>query len=93
MKVRTLIPVNGVVKIAGETFFTQQLAYDPFTNELVIHHPVLHEFRITCNDNLTLEFLDLEVPTYLRQQQINQGWETMTANQFILFLLLTLIAQ
>lgn len=89
MNVCTLTPVNGQLKVAGEVFFTRHLAFDRGTHALIIKHPVIGEFPIIAGDGLELEFLDLEVPTAIRQLQRNNGWERMTATELLTLLTLT----
>jgi hypothetical protein len=86
---RPLLPLNGQLSIAGETFFSHQVCLDPDDRILFIQHPQLGELKITERDDLIVKYLHQEVFACIRAMQHNHGWEAVTIKQ--LFDLITKI--
>ncbi len=85
---RPLLPLNGQLSIAGETFFSHQVCLDPDDRTLFLQHPQLGDLKIIERDDLIGKFLDLEVPANIRVMQRDHGWETMTLQQLFDYIIL-----
>jgi hypothetical protein len=83
---RPLLPLNGQLSIAGETFFSHQVFLDPDDWILFILHPQLGELKITERDDIMVNSLDQEVPAYIRAMQHDHGWEAMPIRQLLNFI-------
>jgi len=78
---RTLLPLNGQLELAGETFFSPQIGLDLEDGVLFLRHPDLGELQLRKEDNLQLRFLDLEIPALLRMLRDDGGWIDLTLAQ------------
>ena len=71
---RPLLPLNGQISIAGETYFSHQVFLYSDDRIMFIPHPQLGELKITEQDDLRLHYLDLDIPAAIRALQRDQGW-------------------
>lgn len=83
--VPVLIRVNYLLRIPGHPgeFSTADMRYDSEGQALLIRTPTLGVLRFTSSDDITVRVLDLNVPTILRNQQKDEGWEDMTMPELL----------
>ena len=86
---RTLHPLNGQLRIAGATYFTHQVGIDLEDKILYIQDDILGELVFHEEEPLEMDFLDLEIPAHIRQQQRLDGWEHLTLRQLFDLVLAT----
>lgn len=85
---QTLIRVNYMVKIPGfgGPFTASDLRFDQQAKTLLVK-TVDGVVSFSQEDtHINVEVLDLEIPTIIRQQQKDEGWETMTMGRLVMLL-------
>ena len=90
---KTLLPLNGQLRIAGETFLSPQIGFDLELGVLYLQHPWLGEMILSRTDDLRVYLLDLEIPTIIRMLHRSGGWEPMTLPQLFQFVTASCAAQ
>ena len=85
---QTLIRVNYMVKIPGfgGPFTASDLRFDQQAKTLLVK-TVDGVVSFSQEDtHINVEVLDLEIPTIIRQQQLDVGWETMTLGRLVMLI-------
>ena len=92
-KIKVYVNPNCVLRIPGHGEFTaQDMRFDPEAHKLHIRTPEgMVAFGV--EDTFPVGILDLELPTYIRKQMKNEGWETMAMAQVIRTILLNFLSE
>ena len=88
MSHQTLIRVNYMVKIPGfgGPFTASDLRFDQQAKTLLVKTSEGVVSFSQEDTHINVEVLDLEVPTIIRQQQKDEGWETMTMGRLVMLI-------
>jgi hypothetical protein len=80
-----LLQVNYQVKIPGftEPFLSPQMRFDPEFKRLLVRTPMGVIPFSPEDEGIRVSVLDLDVPTYLRNQMKDDGWFEMSLTEFI----------
>lgn len=90
-----LLQVNYMVKIPGfsEPFTTVAMRFDPETKRLLVRTPMGVVPFSPDDKDIRVTVLDLDVPTYLRQQMKDDGWFEMDMPEFLNILNLSYLTE
>lgn len=80
-----LLQVNYQVKLPGftEPFLSQHMRFDPESKRLLVRTPMGVVPFSPDDTDIRVSVLDLDVPTYLRNQMKDNGWFEMDMPEFI----------
>ena len=89
-----LIRVNYIVRVPGfAEFKSQDMRLDVTERKLMIRTPNAGILSFGEEEELQIQVLDLDAPTFLREQMVNQGWENMTLGRLVTVLYLTYLSE
>ena len=92
-KVKVYARVNCIIRIPGHgEFMPQDMRFDPEERKLTINTPE-GPVSFGIEDNFQVELLDLELPTVIRNQMKNQGWERTSMTQAIRTMLFSFLSE
>lgn len=84
-KAPLLLQVNYQVKLPGftEPFMVPHMRFDPESKRLLVRTPMGVVPFTPDDEDIRVTVLDLDVPTYLRNQMKDDGWFEMAMPEFI----------
>jgi hypothetical protein len=92
-KTTVLTRVNCLIKVPGyaEAFAAANMRFNPEARSLVLLTP--HgTVEFNSSDDIQVELMDLEMPTTIRNEMKNDGWERMKMSTVIKLLNYTFLS-